>query len=103
MRSKGYLYELPSPEDWWVGWTKIGRTKEFNKAMTLFIEGITLAAKRGVFDGEMRPGDIYVSGLPSDGTGDQKIMVGFKQDNNGTTFIYSEIPLSWLFGNAVIG
>lgn len=58
-------------------------------------EGMKIAAQIG-WEGDVR-GDVMVAGLPSADIGDDgDILIAWKQDNNGQTFIVSPVHLPWL-------
>lgn len=53
-------------------------------------------AKKAGWEGDIREGP-YIAGLPTHDTADDRhIMIAWKQDNNGHTFIVSPYPLRWL-------
>lgn len=53
-------------------------------------------AKKVGWEGDIREGP-FIAGLPTDETGDDgKIMIAWKQDNNGDTFVASPLKLEWL-------
>lgn len=55
-----------------------------------------LLAKKVGWEGDIREGP-FVAGLPTDMiANDGKIMIAWKQDNNGDTFVVSPIKLAWL-------
>ncbi len=56
---------------------------------------LQIARKVG-WEGDIREGP-FIAGLPTDKGGeDGKVMIAWKQDNNGDTFIVSPIRLKWL-------
>jgi hypothetical protein len=101
------LYHL-DPIDFWDGWTS-----EYDYLRKLFTEypnnncgqiaayiGLRAKAERMAlkagWDGDIREG-VFVSALPpTDGRDSCPIMLAWKQDNNGETFVYSPWPLPWL-------
>lgn len=103
-----YVYEM-SPVDFWQGWQpatavvtsevdefgqppegKVSR-QEYDAAWDL---AAATAAEAG-WEGDIR-GEVYVSALPAAGAVTSKLLLGWKQDNNGTTYIASPYPLSYL-------
>jgi hypothetical protein len=103
------LYRL-DPIDWWGGWTS-----EFDYLRGLFTDEyaddnrdqiadyISLRAKaermalKAGWEGDIRGGEVFVSALPPNKIGSAcPIMIAWKQDNNGETFVYSPWPLPWL-------
>lgn len=106
-----YLYQLP-PIDWWTGWTKLetamrniledeealGSSMNSMKEITFKVaRAFYLAAKYSNWEGDIREG-IYVSAVPDgEESGDTCcLLIAWKQDNNGTTFLYSKKELPWL-------
>ena len=107
---KLFVYGM-EPLDCWDGWTlatdyKFAPSvyfpdlscghwltkKEFD---AVYSEAQILAKMEG-WDGEVRDGP-YISGIPAfPGDGCPQFLIGWKQDNNGTTFVASPIPLKWL-------
>lgn len=109
------LYHL-LPIDFWDGWTteydylrglfaadfENGGRGAYKDAVAAYIslraKAERMALKAG-WEGDIRGGDVYVSALPphDDESGSRcDIMVAWKQDNNGETFVYSPRPLPWL-------
>jgi len=69
---------------------------EINEAITLLMEACYIAAKNSSWEGDIRTGP-FVVGLPGDC--DAKILIIFKQDNDGTTFLLSPVELPYLKGH----
>jgi hypothetical protein len=103
-----YLYEL-DPIDWWMGWlTEEQYQEQFDEAASQYGGGwypnpypalreraLELARKIG-WEGDFREGP-FVASLPvDDGSCACPVMMAWKQDNNGQTFIASPFPLPWL-------
>jgi hypothetical protein len=98
------------PIDVWTGWLTeaqyldqlakeeeegFGSSSSVAKYEELRSQAFDLAKKAG-WEGDIRQGP-FIAGLPTDSIGaDGKIMVAWKQDNNGTTFVVSPIKLPWL-------
>jgi hypothetical protein len=96
--------------DFWAGWLEEAEYKNqlprrfytpediknaLAKYESFLEKGKGLAAKVG-WEGDMRDGP-YVAGLPKPASGrDGQVMVAWKQDNNGDTFIVSPLRLPWL-------
>lgn len=100
-----FVYDI-APIDHWDGWTHVddfkfkndenecdGYTfKQFNRDLSLGKD----AARSIGWEGDMIVGPM-LSGIPQmDGNHWPHIMIGWKQKNNGTTFILSPIHLPWL-------
>ena len=111
IRSEARVYVADCPIDWWQGWT---HQKDYLKALASDDEVIDGSHTDGIvaygealgeakrlalnagWEGDMRDGP-YVSALPDlDCTGLCPILIAWKQDNNGTTFIFSPFELPWL-------
>lgn len=103
---KLFVYAVPSI-DYWEGWIaekdfmlsclqdatvdwglmRLGEYAELRRhAMAL--------AKRAGWEGDIRQGP-YVAALPN-GDCESDLMIAWKQDNNGETFIVSPLLLPWL-------
>jgi len=106
----GFVY-VTGPIDWWPAWTKVdtppvedygnyaGMTEAEHAASTLREREELLESAKEKFRAAGWEGDVtmgpYFAGLPTDDeTG--RTMVGLKQSNNGTTFIWSPLELPWL-------
>jgi len=99
-----FVYTQP-PIDWWIGWMTEDEFKvqlrnhedgdrEIRDYEAFRSKGYSLA--RAIdWDGDMREGP-FVAGLPTGENGDEAVMVAWKQDNNGTTFVVSPIRLPWM-------
>lgn len=101
---EGFVYELP-PIDWWIGWTlaktikadrdalETGANGEIVKALRTALKEIL---ERTSWEGDFGEGP-RVIGLPHENEPEFSLLVvGFKQQNNGTTFIWSPVQLPWL-------
>jgi hypothetical protein len=97
---------VTAPIDFWDGWTREGRyVKELAardyyspKAVAEYkaLMSVAMELARGLgWDGDIREGP-YVTALPNPDSGCSDIIVAWKQDNNGTTFIASPRLLPWL-------
>ena len=101
--AKVHIYVL-SPIDYWLGWMKeadyLASAKDYDDMIgNTFVDDYKALklkafaqAKSVGWEGDIREGP-YVTGLPSD-SGEVYVMLGWKQDNNGTTFIASPVQLS---------
>ena len=99
-----FAYALP-PIDHWTGWKTEGEfLNDLNGDYLPLGESEYLATKERAlilardagWEGDMREGP-FIAGLPTHNTGDDReVLIGWKQDNNGTTFIVSPYRLSWL-------
>lgn len=104
-----FVYCLP-PIDWWPGWITQSEYKaeiikwhghdlhvaadEWDKFLEFRTQAYALAKKLG-WEGDIRGGDEPdVAPLPAESN--CTFMLGWKQDNNGTTFIASPYELPWL-------
>ena len=98
-----------NPIDFWRGWLTekeyINKVIDGFDVVNAFVPvvayvafrdaGMKLALKVG-WEGDIR-GEVMVSALPPLDTGsDDDVMVAWKQDNNGQTFIVSPFRLPWL-------
>lgn len=96
------------PIDFWSGWMRedeylqsLVREHHSSGGLATAIrgyedfrdEGFQMARKIG-WEGDIRQGP-FIAGLPTY-DGDGLIMIAWKQDNNGETFILSPIQLPWL-------
>jgi len=103
------LYCL-SPIDWWDGWTSefdylrglltdeyaSNNRDQVATYVSLRAQAERLALEAG-WEGDVR-GEVFVAALPpNDGGCSCPLMIAWKQDNNGTTFVYSP----WRLENAV--
>lgn len=103
---RGFVYQLTAI-DFWVGFTPahriVGRPTSFRT------EGVTAdeisgllnhatceILRRSCWEGDLQE-EPWIGGLPPAG-GDCRtlLLVGFKQDNNGETFIWSPVELPWI-------
>jgi hypothetical protein len=104
-----FVYELASPIDFWDGFALLEdftcsdalddeiayrAERPPTRAMKLLAASMHIASTRGHWEGDIRGGP-FISGLPRDGY-PNALIVAWKQDNNGTTFVGSEIELPWL-------
>lgn len=103
-----YVYRVENPIDFWDGWSPIadfmvakldtdepsfGYLSDF---FAFFGRACVVADQLG-WDGDIRRSELYVSGLPEPNGG--RVIIGWKQDNNGETFVASPVPLPWLRGD----
>jgi hypothetical protein len=100
-----YVYSLP-PLDDWQGWMKAKGAKtnpytgtddlpEANIEHETFLRNALAAARQAGWEGDFREGP-FISVLPDPNNMCSAVYVGWKQDNNGTTFIVSPFPLPHL-------
>ena len=101
-----YVYEC-GPIDWWHGWSTIeqaiSNTDENVNGFRVFVgkasddlrelEGTALA--RFIDKGWEGDGEAMVTAIPT-GADTCQLVIAVKQNNNGTTWIASEISLPWL-------
>lgn len=97
------------PIDFWSGWQKPSDVFKLNDGLhdearhdaaewrPMWEKAKTLASDVG-WEGDIRAGEgPFVSVLPSgDGGAMPPVVIAWKQDNNGTTFVASPIRLPWL-------
>jgi len=101
----GYLYAFVTPVDWWDGWLPVDTMlKDHIKGMDpddvemreteiasheRFLHIAKQAARmRGGWEGDIREG-VYATGLVVPGDPTSVLIFGWKQSNNGDTFIAS--------------
>ncbi|HQS18588.1 hypothetical protein [Reyranella sp.] len=102
-----FVYSLMAI-DFWSGWKSeddhkkelVAQANDLHEAAAswdLFLlfkrKAFDLAKKVG-WEGDIRSGNFFVSGLPAEGA--SEIMIAWKQDNNGQTFVASPFALPWL-------
>ncbi len=98
---RGYVYVV-GPIDYWPAWISIDTPPvedypvgKYAEARHALLEHAKRRFHEAGWEGDIRMGPFF-AGLPtSDITG--VVMVGLKQDNNGTTFIWSPYALPWLW------
>jgi hypothetical protein len=91
-----YVYSV-GPIDNWFGWSKLRSFKsglhydanEFH----WFWAAAQKAARECGWEGDIREGP-YIAAIPGDSQ--QRIIISWKQANNGTTFVISPVMLRWL-------
>lgn len=108
MSQKLFVYAV-TPIDHWAGWSEPTQAlsdffDELNRPDPIErerYEDMLLAAQRLAhslgWDGTFRDGP-FVAGLPMPEADEFGFMIAWKQDNNGTTFVASPIPLPHLAG-----
>jgi hypothetical protein len=99
-----YLYVI-DPIDFWSGWqkpedvfkgTKIHDPVHNNFDWHVLWKAARSCASLSIWEGDVREGP-YVTVLPpKDGCEVSPVAIAWKQDNNGTAFIYSPYELPWL-------
>lgn len=103
-----YVY-AGTPIDFWEGWKTEAEylaslntsdafgdpTSDGLAAYYKRLGAAQLLAKGVGWEGDIREGP-FVSGIPTPGSCDSEILIGWKQDNNGDTFIASPYELPWL-------
>lgn len=102
---KKYAYAL-APIDFWAGWMKepdfehqlaeVYAADDVPAVLRDYLEFRDAAlglARKIEWEGDFREGP-FVAGLPS--IDQSRILIAWKQDNNGTTFVVSPSPLPWL-------
>ena len=110
---KLYVYRV-DPIDFWHGWMEADKyiaqiaayateTDDWSPVdnYRAMMKAGQEAAYKLNWEGDMRDGT-YISGLPGRNSGeDGNIMIAWKQDHGGVTFVISTILLPWLLGDAV--
>ena len=106
---KIYVYAI-DPIDHWVGWfTESDFIKSLDNSEFNWFKSVLedyQAFKQQALDqehdvgweGDMGEGP-YVAGIPSSG-GELRVMMAWKQESNGTTFIASPVKLEYLEADA---
>lgn len=109
--SKLYVYSI-DPIDYWPGWYQeadyLKSVQEYDEIPgASFADEYHALKKRALaaadsagWEGDIREGP-FVAGLPSTG-GEVQVLIAWKQDNNGTTFIVSPVPLEHLKADAFV-
>lgn len=99
-----FAYSL-APIDFWEGWLTEGQYKialvtqsdQAARALARYESfrdrALDLGRDLG-WEGDFREGP-FVSGLPSNDN-DAPVVIAWKQDNNGSTFVVSPLELPWL-------
>lgn len=97
------VYEI-NPIDCWSGWQTV---EEFLKESAgpdyfpmeclyeILGEAMKIARTQLHWEGDVREGP-YVCGLPTNESGCPEILIAWKQDNNGTTYIATPFAMPWL-------
>lgn len=98
-----YVYSI-NPIDCWSGWFPLD---EFIKRMDAYdywpmeavyemlAKAMKIAREQHGWEGDVRAGP-YIAGLPVQESGCPEILIAWKQDNNGQTFVASYQELPWL-------
>ncbi len=107
-----YAYEL-SPIDHWGGWRRPEDVYRVSSAAEgavpwpgehldargwpdLWARAQRVARKTGYgWEGDIREGP-FLTVLPPGEYGEPLVVIAFKQDNNGMTYVVSPVPLPWL-------
>ncbi|TCU25298.1 hypothetical protein [Rhizobium laguerreae] len=104
-----YVYSLP-PIDFWHGWMNAEQYEASmdntfggptNDHLNFLERAMELASAVG-WEGDMTQGPFFTALPPAEGDTWSAVIVGWKQGNNGTTYVASPYALPWL-GNAEIG
>lgn len=100
MTGELHVYML-EPIDTWQGFTPLAYWRWGEQTAKVVLRALVAAVRAG-FDGDLRPGEgIYLSGLPCTDDEDGYVVVGLKQDNNGTVFLVSPVDLPYLKERAI--
>jgi hypothetical protein len=89
-----HVYSIP-PFDFWDGWLTEKEYLQRSERPVGYYSFRAVAFERARamgWEGDIREGP-YVAGLPYE---ERDIIVAWKQDNNGQTFIASPVELPWL-------
>jgi hypothetical protein len=93
-RPIGYVYELP-PIDHWDGWAH-WQPDEATRVDEAVTHALVQFRARTAWEGDFADGPL-ISGLPRpDGDSWTEVIVGIKQGNNGTVFLWTPYALDWL-------
>src|SRR3990167_1101125 len=102
-----YIYAC-NAIDFWDGWQTLDRLQwhddgwgeDTDATRLLLLANRVRSCGAGFrqygWEGDVRSGHWMVSGLPDPDSATSRLMFAVKQDNNGTTFLASELPLPWL-------
>ncbi|NSW84277.1 MAG: hypothetical protein HPY90_13585 [Syntrophothermus sp.] len=100
MNDELHIYVL-GPIDTWRGFTPLTHWRWGEETANVVLRALVAAVRAG-FDGNLRPGEeIYLSGLPCGDDESNHVVVGLKQDNNGTVFLVSPVDLPYLKEQAI--
>ncbi len=72
-----------------------GANISLQELLDFFNQAVQIAENYGHFEGDFREGP-YISALPDPDSGECQIIIMWKQNNNGVTFIASQIGFEWL-------
>jgi len=95
-----FVYVM-SPIDFWEGWLTEDEIKDrlhrddLKRYLARKEKALELAGARG-WEGDFRQGPFFSTIPMDDGASGCEVLVGWKQDNNGTTFVVSPYQLPWL-------
>jgi hypothetical protein len=103
------VYKLP-PIDAWDGMVTLGQyfaishlqdryedlqlSQHFDNVLRLLFRGMECARRYGDWEGDVAHG-VFISAVPTE-DGECKLMLAWKQSNNGDTYVVSEMALPWL-------
>jgi hypothetical protein len=100
-----FIYET-GPIDHWRGWTSLedyvgclqrDGVAERRHLFDFMFRAFTVASRCSHWEGDIRYGHVFVSGMPPEHCDcSSYLVIAWKQDNNGTTFIASEKEISYL-------
>jgi hypothetical protein len=87
--------------DWWLGWTQLRVGPEYkdeNRWYAKLVQSVArLLLEHTGWEGDNRGGaNWWMSGVPSQDCTGAAIILAVKQDNNGRTFVFSQVPLAYL-------
>lgn len=98
-----YVYAI-NPIDCWSGWFPLDEfIKRSDKYDYFLMEDVyadlstamKIAREQHGWEGDVRAGP-YIAALPTQESGCPEILIAWKQDNNGQTFVASQRKLPWL-------
>lgn len=103
-----FVYAGP-PIDWWIGWNKgipepsgrivLGTRYQWNNCWE---RAQSAARLGGGWEGDVAVGPYWLPVPRFEDYHEQPVIFGWKQDNNGTSFIVSPVALPWLAEHLVI-
>jgi len=107
-RTPSYVYSA-SPIDWWQGWIDLSKHElsdfatndeddfgiNFATEATDFLDHAKRRAADQGWEGDIIQGP-FLSAMPDPDNNCSRFVVAWKQYNNGTTWIASELPLPYL-------
>jgi len=105
-----YVYALVTPIDFWIGWHKPEDIVSWSEGeawssgkiarwdyFPMLLMAQRIALEHLGWEGDIRKGEgPFISLIPSKDSCTGEIIIAWKQDNNGQTFVASPYALPWL-------